>query len=322
MTRRADTPDISATPKAELHCHCDGILDPSMLRGFAVQGLDIEPIATALECLPPMPSLERWAAEYQPLAEIFLNPLAERLRLVAIAQRSRWRDQNVQYAELFVSGILGAIADAEPLREWFRALALDLSDPEGIPRVNLVVCLSRTKVARHADRIVDLARAGVIAGVAIAGDELAGSIRHIESHIHKIRAQGVGIEIHVGEVGGPEWIRDALDFGQPHRIGHGVRAFEDPVLVERLAKQRIHLEFCPTSNLQLGVIATLDELPIRQAIAAGIPFSINTDDPGVFHCSMVSELRLVQEAFSLSDADLEQIFQDSLLAAFPRHSAR
>ncbi len=125
--------DVLATiPKAELHCHCDGILDPPMLRGFAAQGLDVEPIASALEALRPITSLESWIAEYQPLAATFLNPLAERLRLVALAQRSRWRLQNVQYAELFVSGILGAIADPDALREWFRAqfLGVDASGRE------------------------------------------------------------------------------------------------------------------------------------------------------------------------------------------------
>ena len=310
--------DVLATiPKAELHCHCDGVLDAHMLRGFAAQGLDVEPIASAFEALRPIMSLERWTAEYQPLAATFLDPLAERLRLVAVAQRARWRLQNVQYAELFVSGILGAIADPGALREWFRALALDLCEPSGIPQVNLVVCLSRTKVARHADRIVDLARAGLITGIAVAGDELACAVRDFQEHLRRIRECGIGIEIHVGEVGGPEWVRDTLDFGQPDRIGHGVRAFEDPFLVERLAKQGVHLEFCPTSNLRLGVIATIDQLPVRQALAAGIPFSINTDDPGVFQCSMISELRLVQETFSLSESDLRRIFQDSLLAAFP-----
>ncbi len=314
--------DVLATiPKAELHCHCDGILDPSMLRGFAVQGLDVEPIASALDALRPITSLERWISEYQPLAAAFLSPLTERLRLVALAQRARWRLQNVQCAELFVSGILGEIADPHALREWFRTLALDLREPNGIPRVNLVVCLSRTKVARHADRIVDLARAGLISGVAVAGDELACSVREFQEHLHRIREHGIGIEIHVGEAGGPEWVRDTLDFGAPDRIGHGVRAFEDPLLVERLAKQRVHVEFCPTSNLRLGVIATIEQLPIRQALAAGIPFSINTDDPGVFQCSMTSELRLVQETFSLSEADLGRIFQDSMLAAFSSPSA-
>ncbi len=308
--------DVLTIPKAELHCHCDGILDAAMLRAFAVHGFDVEPIAAALEGLRPVTSVERWAAEYQPLAMTFLTPLTERLRLVAMAQRARWRAQNVQYAELFVSSILGAIAEPEPLREWFRALALDLSEPDDFPQVSLVVCLSRRRVARHANRIADLARAGLIAGVAIAGDELACSIRDIQGPIRRIREQGVGIEIHVGEVGGPDWVRDALDFGQPQRIGHGVRAFEDPALVERLAKHEVHLEFCPTSNLRLGVIATIDQLPVRQALAAGIPFSINTDDPGVFQCSMTSELQLVQETFSLSEADLARVFQDSLRAAF------
>jgi hypothetical protein len=118
-------PDVLGTiPKAELHCHCEGILDPLMLRTFAAQGLDVEPIASALEALGPMTSLERWSAEYEPIAARFLNPLPDRLRLVALAQRARWRLQNVQYAELFVSGILGALADPGALHQWFRALAL------------------------------------------------------------------------------------------------------------------------------------------------------------------------------------------------------
>ena len=309
---------VAAVPKAELHCHCDGILDALMLRSFAVQGFDTEPIASALEALPPITSLERWIAEYQPLAETFL-PITERARLVAVAQRARWRLQNVQYAELFVNGILGEIADSGALREWFHALVLELREPDGIPQVNIVVCVSRMKVARHTDRIIALARAGLITGIAVSGDELVCPVRDFQEHLHKIREHGVGIEIHVGEVGGPEWVRDTLDFGHPDRIGHGVRAFEDPVLVERLAKLGVHLEFCPTSNLRLGVIARIDQLPIRQALAAGIPFSINTDDPGVFQCSMTSELRLVQEAFSLSQADLRRVFENSLLAAFPSH---
>jgi adenosine deaminase len=308
--------DVVVTiPKAELHCHADGILDAPMLHGFAAQGLCADDLATALESLPPVTSLSRWVAEYQPLAAAFLNPLPARLRLVAMAQRDRWQRQNVQYAELFVSGVLGAIADRESLHEWFRGLAVELASHQG-PRIALVVCLSRTKVARNTDRIIDLAKARLIAGVAVAGDEMACSVRDLQAHLSEIRAHGVGIEIHAGEFGGPDWVRDALDFGQPDRIGHGVRAFEDAALVERLATEQVHLELCPTSNLRLGVIPTLDRLPVRQALAAGIPFSINTDDPGVFGCSMTSELRLVQEAFSLSERELAAIYQHSLDAAF------
>lgn len=302
--------------KAELHCHADGIVDAAMLRGFAAQGLDVGSIAAALEALGPVRSAEQWGAAYEPLAAQFLTPLAQRLRLVALAQRERWREQNVHYAELFVSGLLGAIDDLGALREWFRTLAEELRAPGGIPTVSLVVCLSRNKLAGHADRIVELARAGVITGVALAGDELACPIRELQGPLRRIREQGVGIEIHVGEVGDPDWVRDALDFGQPDRIGHGVRAFEDPALVERLARLGSHLEFCPTSNLRLGVIRAIEQLPVRQALAAGIPFSINTDDPGVFQCSMTSELELVRQAFELSDAEQRLIFEQANAAAF------
>ena len=306
--------------KAELHCHADGILDAAMLREFAERGMAGHELATALEAVGPISSLDRWVSEYQPVATSFLDPLAERLGLVALAQRERWQRQNVHYAELFVSGILGAIPDGEPLREWFRALALELGADAGVPEVNLLVCISRAKVTRHIEPIVDLAKARLISGVAIAGDELACPVRELQTELRRIREQGVGLEIHVGEVGGPEWVRDALDFGRPDRIGHGVRAFEDAALVERLAKQEIHIEFCPTSNLRLGVVPAIEQLPVRQALALGIPFSINTDDPGVFQCSMTSELELVRQTFSLSTADLELIFRHSMNAAFRSHA--
>jgi adenosine deaminase len=306
--------------KAELHCHCDGVVDPAMLRELAGDGMDLEATATTLESAYPVTSLDHWMSVYETALTEFWIPLSRSMRLVAMAQRERWRRQNVMYGELFISRMLGADLDGEPLREWFRALAADLHTSGNVPEVQILVCLSRTKVARQADRIIDLANAGLIAGIAIAGDERACSIRDIQKPIERIRRTGMGIEIHAGEMSGPESVWDALIYGRPDRIGHGVRAFEDPLLVECLASRQVHLEFCPTSNLKLGVIGAIKDLPIRQSLAAGIEFSINTDDPGVFQCSLTSELALVQEEFSLLDSDLERMFQNSMRAAFRRHS--
>ena len=78
----------------------------------------------------------------------------------------------------------------------------------------------------------------------------------------------------------------------------------------------MHLEFCPTSNLRLGVIQTVTDLPVERALAAGVAFSINTDDPGVFECSLTSEIALVKDHFGLSDALMDRIFEDTMRAAF------
>jgi adenosine deaminase len=304
--------------KAELHCHLDGIADPAMLRAFATRGEDWERAARRLEQVYPITSVAQWAREYESVLSELSSPITERLRLIAKAQLDRWRGQGVVYAEFFVSRVLGAISDEESLHEWFRALATDASSPD--LELGIVVCVSRIRLARHTARIVRLARAGLIHGVALAGDEHACSIRELRAELDHIRETGIGIEIHVGETGGPDWVRDALDHGRPQRIGHGIRAFEDAPLVERIAKECVHLEFCPTSNLRLGVIKTIDELPVDRALRAGIEFSINTDDPGVFECSLTSELALVQEAFLLSAADIHRIFENTLRAAFRRRN--
>jgi adenosine deaminase len=310
-------PDVvDRSPKAELHCHCDGVVDPAMLRTLGTFEGEFESLARALENAYPVNSMTRWLDGYDPVLSKFLSPLAARLRLVAVAQLERWRRQNVQYAELFVSGILGAVHDVGALMEWFRTLHAELNASPGSPRVNLVVCLSRKKLAVHASRILELAKAGQITGVALAGDELECSVRELGELLHRMRDQGLGIEIHAGETGGPDSVCDALDFGSPDRIGHAVRAFEEPALVQRIVNAGVHVEFCPTSNLRLGVVRAIDQLPLRHALAAGVEFSINTDDPGVFQCSLTSELRLVQEVFGLEDSDLERIFHSSVRAAF------
>jgi adenosine deaminase len=307
--------------KVELHCHCDGVVDPAMLREFARRGEALEATAKELEAAYPVTSLERWSGLYETALRGFWCPATARMSLVACAQRERWREQNVRYAELFVSRILGAVPEGEPLREWFRALGADLRLPAAYPEVNLLVCLSRQKVAQHVERIVDLAEAGLIAGVALAGDELACPIRDLRAPLERIRKTGIGIEIHAGEVGGPESVRDALDHGRPQRIGHGIRAFEDVALVERIARENVHLEFCPTSNLRLGVIPNIQSLPVALALSAGVAFSVNTDDPGVFQCSLTSELMLVQEAFELSESDMDRISLNSLGAGFREQAA-
>lgn len=303
-------------PKVELHCHADGVIDPAMLRAL---GAEFEDVAAALEGVSPVQSFAHWAAAYDPVLARFLDPVAARLPLALLAQAERWRGQNVHYAELFVSRVLGAIPDQGALLDWFRALRARLDAVADGPRINLVMCVgqrNRERLAHQAARILPLARAGLVTGVALAGDESAGRVRDLEDVLANLRAHGLGIEIHAGETAGPESVRDALDHGHPHRLGHAVRAFDDPALVERLARDRIHVEFCPTSNLRLGVIPAIHALPVRAALQAGVEFTINTDDPGPFGCTLTSELEAVTEAFALTDDDFKNIFRWGLRAAF------
>jgi len=125
---------------------------------------------------------------------------------------------------------------------------------------------------------------------------------------------GLGIEVHAGEFAGAESVRAALRCARPHRLGHAIAAFSDQALVAEIAERDIHVEFCPSSNLALGVVRSLAEHPIGRA--RDVAFSINTDDPGPFACSLTSELELAARTFGFDHADLERIFENTMRAAF------
>jgi adenosine deaminase len=129
-------------------------------------------------------------------------------------------------------------------------------------------------------------------------------------------AAGLRRTVHAGESSGPEGVRDAIELLGADRIDHGVRAIEDPDLVGLLADRRIPLGICPTSNLTLGVYATIEDHPIDRLRRAGVVVSINTDDPVLLGASLEGEYALCSQAFGWSDADLRGLARNSIDASF------
>ena len=158
--------------------------------------------------------------------------------------------------------------------------------------------------------------AGLICGVAVAGLEEENTIKPYTDIFGEFKKAGLGIEIHAGEWEGPRFIWEALEYGYADRIGHGLAAFEDPVLVKYINENRVHLEFCPTSNLYLTKHKRIQDHPLKHALMEGISFSINTDDPGPLCCDINHEYELVQKTFRLTEEDFDTIRKNSLQAAF------
>ncbi len=121
-------------------------------------------------------------------------------------------------------------------------------------------------------------------------------------------------------MGGPESVWDALEYGFADRIGHGLAIFRDPVLQKHVEDNQVHIEFCPTSNVLLTDIASIAEHPIRIALERGMNFSVNTDDPGPFGCSMNSEFNMLHQSLGLTENDFERIFRNCLKSAFSLES--
>ena len=142
---------------------------------------------------------------------------------------------------------------------------------------------------------------GVVA-IGCGGNEADYPPELFEESFGRVRAAGLGAVIHAGEVAGPASVRSALTHAT--RIGHGVRAIEDPALVFELAQSGMVLELCPTSNVLLGVVPSLEQHPIGALIDAGVQVTVNTDDPGYFGTTLTGELQTVAALLGWTRADV------------------
>jgi aminodeoxyfutalosine deaminase len=157
-------------------------------------------------------------------------------------------------------------------------------------------------VARLAARYVG---DGVIS-FGIGGDELRGPALLLRDAYRHAKEAGLRLTAHAGETDGPESIRAALSIGA-ERIGHGIRAVDDADLMRILREEQIPLEVCITSNVRTGAVPSLGAHPVRRLFDAGVPITLNTDDPGVFETDMRRELAIAGECFGFSEGELGQV---------------
>jgi adenosine deaminase len=305
-------------PKVELHCHLEGILSRAMLRSIRQESPDYPVDPELFEQAYPVQDYEsflRWYDFYYPRWAWLDNfyPILERYI-------SGLKAQQVRYAEIMIAlGVLlenpAAVVDnMTALREWVNQLE------EGVIQVEFLAAVGRNRtveemVEREAP-VLALHDAGLIVGVALAGVEQDFPVRPFQRTFDRFHDAGLGIEIHAGEWCGPESVWDALEYGHPDRIGHGVSLFQDARLVELFTERQIHIEMCPTSNLKTGSVRRIQGHPIRLARDLGLSFSVNTDDPGPFECSLESEYELLANTFGFDEGDWQRIYKNSLAARF------
>ncbi len=139
--------------------------------------------------------------------------------------------------------------------------------------------------------------------------------KHLFEFAHK---EGIPFTIHAGEAAGPESIRDAVNMGAS-RIGHGVRAIEDPSVIKILSEYKIPLEMCPTSNLQTRVIKNIADFPVKAFLNAGIPVTINSDNMTVSDTNVAKELLLIENIFSIPSS---HFLKFSATAAFDSNTVK
>ncbi len=310
--------DLKSLPKAELHCHLDGVLDPTMLWDIrrADPAFPIDP--REFERAYPVRDLESFWNWWR-----FIDPIEGELdHFYPILGRyiERLKAQNVRYSEIMIaSGELPrdhveAIEKVRAFREWVKQ-----QEGEEL-QVEFLLAFARSRspenVAGLVDKFLALYEADLIVGVAIAGPDPGNPIKPFQKTLARLHEAGLGIEIHAGEWCGPESVWDALEHGYPDRIGHGVSIFQDERLLDLARERRIHVEMCPTSNLKTGSVSRIEQHPVRLARDLGLNFGINTDDPGPFGCSVESEYELLARVFGFDSDDFATIYANSLGARF------
>lgn len=308
-----------ALPRVELHCHLDGIISPEMARDIRAEQPDFPIDPDELARAYPVTDLQSFFNWWG-----YITPLDHNLRLYyPIIERyiRQLKAQSVCYLELLVAiGDLpadpaAAVDTMQAFREWVTACE------GGAVQVEFVGTFGRGQSAERfatlgMPKLLALHKAGLICGVSLAGPEINNPASRFASSFDTLHAAGLPLEIHAGEWVGPESVWDALQHAHPTRIGHGVSLFSDPRLVEYFQTSGMHIEFCPTSNVKTGSISRIEEHPVGRARDLGLNFSVNTDDPGVFGCSMDSEFALVTALFGFTQDDWAQVTHNSLASRF------
>ncbi|WP_048649223.1 adenosine deaminase [Nitratireductor soli] len=309
--------------KAELHCHIEGAASPDLVvvqarkygvdtSSFLRDGAYIwHDFTSFLAAYDAAAGLFRTEEDYALLAEDYLTGLA--------------RDGAI-YSEIFISPDHAGKAGLSP-----GAYADALG--EGIVRARASTGIEGRMIVtgiRHfgASSVMAAARfaAGcghrLVTGFGMAGEERFGHPRDYVGAFDMAREAGLGTTVHAGELAGWESVAAALDHIRPARIGHGVRAIENPDLVRRLADERVVLEVCPVSNVTLKVFADFASHPLPQLLAAGCRVTLNSDDPPHFHTSLAHEYAVAARVFDLDDNALAGLTRTALEAAFIDEATR
>lgn len=310
---------IDRLPKAELHMHIEGSIEPEMMLEMGRRNGIPLPWARIEEA--------RAAYSFRNLRE-FLDIFYKGLSVIVTendffevtqAYLRRAHDDGIVHAELFISP-QAHLKRGIPFETMMKGVlrAFEAARAEYGMSLKLIPLFQRHLPEAEGFVILDMAepwRKDIVA-FGLAGAEVGNPPQLFERLFARCRELGYAVVAHAGEEGPVDYIRDSLDLLKVQRIDHGVRAVDDPDLVARLVREGIPLTVCPVCNVRLGVFPSLDQHNLKTLLQLGVKVTVNSDDPSYISAYMGENLKLCARDLDLRFEDIVQIVANGFEAAF------
>lgn len=312
---------IRALPKAELHLHLEGTVEPETFVELSERH-DNNPFSIEqVRQLYEYGDFHGFLMAFKAVTEQLLTP--EDFELVTYRMMQRLHEEGVVHAEVYLS--VGVVHwrghEFEPLLE-----GIESGRKRGERDFGVSV-LWIFDAVRHfgidpARRVFELAvryRDSNVVGIGIGGDERHGPAQQFMDLYRYAAENGLRRTAHAGETTGPESIWAALNIGA-ERLGHVLKAPLDRELIEVLSERQVPVEICMSSNVRTGCLSNLRQHPVKDLFDAGLLVTLNTDDPAMFHTSLTREYELAQDVFGFTDEHVRELARNSIEASFlPAH---
>jgi adenosine deaminase len=312
-------------PTAELHVHVEGTLEPAAVIAMAARN------AVAIPVTDPVELLARYSfSDLQSFLDLHYANLSV-LRTgqdffdLATSYLDQARRCNVRRAEIFFDPQTH-VSNGVPLEAVMEGLTAAIRDSERTHGVSsdLIMCFLRDRGAEAAAQMLTaiLPFRGEIIGVGLDSTEIGYPPELFADVYARAAAEDLHLVAHAGEEGGPETVAAALDVLHVERVDHGIRAMEDPALVQRLRDERVPLTVCPLSNVCLRAVDTLADHPLPVMLEEGLLVTVNSDDPPYFGGYVDANYAAIREQCDVTPGQLETLALNSFDAAFIDDSRR
>ena len=311
-------------PLVDLHRHLDGniriqsILDLGKKFGVTLPAYDLESLRPHVQIIEAEPTLVAFLSKLD-WGVAVLGDL-DAVRRVAYENVEDALNARIDYAELRFSPYYMAMKHNLPIEGVVEAVVdgVQAGSRDFGVKTNLIGIMSRSFGTEACQQELDglLTQKEHLIAIDLAGDELGQPGERFVSHFNQVRDAGLRVTVHAGEAAGAESMWQAIQELGAERIGHGVKAIQDPKLMDYLAENRIGIESCLTSNLQTSTVDSLAAHPLKQFLEHGILASLNTDDPAVEGIELPHEYEVMASQAGLSQQQIRQAQVNGLEMAF------